>query len=75
MAQTFSDSGQGVLSVSVGEQSAGTAVTIQDKDGNNIVSFEPEMSFAVVIVSSPEIESGETYTLTVGGQTGDIAAE
>lgn len=75
MAQTFSDSGQGVLSVSVGEQSAGTAVTIQDKDGNNIASFEPEMSFAVVIVSSPEIESGETYTLTVGGQTGDIAAE
>lgn len=74
MAQTFSDSGQGVIAVSVGEQSAGTAVTIQDKNGNKIVSFEPELSFAVVIVSSPDIESGETYTLTVGSQSEDIEA-
>lgn len=74
MAQTFSDPGQGVIAVSVGEQSAGTAVTILDKDGNEIVSFEPELSFAVVIVSSPDIESGETYTLTVGNQSGDVEA-
>lgn len=74
MAQTFSDPGQGVIAVSVGEQSAGTAVTILDKDGNEIVSFEPELSFAVVIVSSPDLESGETYTLTVGNQSGDVAA-
>lgn len=74
MAQTFSDSGQGVIAVSVGEQSAGTAVTIQDKNGGEIISFEPELSFAVVIVSSPDIESGETYTLTVGNQSGDIEA-
>ena len=74
MAQTFSDPGQGVIAVSVGEQSAGTAVTILDKDDNEIVSFEPELSFAVVIISSPDIESGETYTLTVGNQSGDVAA-
>lgn len=75
MAQTFSDSGQGVIAVNVGEQSAGTAVTIQDKNGDEIISFEPELSFAVVIVSSPDIESGETYTLTVGKQSGDVEAE
>lgn len=74
MAESFSDSGQGVIAVSVGEQSAGTAVSIQDKDGNEIISFGPELSFAVVIVSSPELESGETYTLTVGSQTGDVEA-
>lgn len=74
MAQTFSDPGQGVIVVSVGEQSAGTAVTILDKNGDEIISFEPELSFAVVIISSPDIESGETYTLTVGNQSGDVAA-
>lgn len=74
MAQTFSDPGQGVIAVSVGEQSAGTAVTILDKNGDEIISFEPELSFAVVIISSPDIESGETYTLTVGNQSGDVAA-
>lgn len=75
MAQTFSDSEQGVIAVSVGEQSAGSTVTIQDKDGNDIVSFEPDLSFAVVIVSSPDIESGETYTLTVGSISGDVEAD
>lgn len=75
MAQTFSDSGQGVIAVSVGNQSAGTAVTIHDKNGDKIISFEPELSFAVVIVSSPDIESGDTYTLTVGSQSGDVEAE
>lgn len=74
MAQTFSDSEQGVIAVSVGEQSAGTAVTIQDKNGDEIISFEPELSFSVVIVSSPDIESGETYTLTVENQSGDVEA-
>lgn len=74
MAQTFSDSEQGVIAVSVGEQSAGTGITLTDKNGNEIISYTPELSFAVVILSSPDITSRETYTITVGEASGEFEA-
>lgn len=74
MAQTFSDSEQGVIAVSVGEQSAGTGITLTDKSGNEILSYTPELSFAVVILSSTDITTGETYTITVGEASGEFEA-
>ena len=74
MAQTFSSSEQGVVAVSVGNQSAGTQITLTDKNGNVIVSYTPELSYAVVILSDPAIISGETYTITVGSQSGEFKA-
>ena len=75
MAQSFSDSNQGVIAISVGNQSAGTKILLKDSNGNTIVSHEPELDFAVVILSSPEIKTGETYSLTIGSQTEDIEAQ
>ena len=74
MAQSFSDSEQGVFAVRVGNQSAGTNITLKDKNGNTIVSYAPELSFAVVIISSPDMISGETYTITVGATSGEFEA-
>ena len=74
MAQTFSDSEQGVLSVSVVSQSAGTNIVLSDADGNELVSYSPELPFSVVIISDPDIVSGETYTVTVGSSSGEIEA-
>ena len=74
MAQTFSDSEQGVIAVSVGSQSAGTKITLTDKEGNTLISYTPELSFQVVILSSPDMVIGETYTITVGSQSGEFAA-
>ena len=74
MAQTFSDSEQGVIAVSVGNQSAGTSITLKDKNGNIVISHSPELSFAVVILSSPDIISGEAYTITVGSNSGEFEA-
>lgn len=74
MAQTFSDSEQGVLSVSVGNQAAGTKITLTDSDGNELITCTPEMSFGVVILSSPDIVSGETYTITIGSVSGKFEA-
>lgn len=74
MAQTFSDSEQGVISVSAGRQNAGANITLKDKDGNVIISYEPELSFAVVILSSPDIISGESYTITVGSTSKEFKA-
>ncbi|MBQ7944544.1 MAG: carbohydrate-binding domain-containing protein [Lachnospiraceae bacterium] len=74
MAQTFSDSEQGVVAVSVGNQQAGTELTLKDAEGNTVVTHTPDMSYAILIYSSPEIVKGETYTLTVGSDSGEITA-
>lgn len=74
MAQTFSDSDQGVFAVSVGNQSAGTQITLVDEKGNTLFDYAPELSFAVVILSSPELVKGQTYTVTVGSASGSFEA-
>lgn len=74
MAQSFSDSDQGVIAVSTGNQSAGTEIKLTDRDGNTIITHTPELDFAVVILSSPDIISGETYTITVGSSSGEFTA-
>lgn len=74
MAQTFSSSEQGVIAVSTGEQSAGTQITLTDSAGNTLISSTPALSFAVVILSSPDLVQGETYVLTVGTLSGEFTA-
>ena len=74
MAQTFSASEQGVIALSVGNQKAGTKITLTDTNGNVLFSHEPELSFAIVILSSPELIKGETYTITVGSASGSFEA-
>ncbi len=74
MAQTFSGSEQGVIAVSVGNQSAGTEIILKDTNGKELLSSTPDMSFAVVILSSPDLVSGETYSLTVGTISGEVEA-
>lgn len=75
MAQTFSDAQQGLISVSLNAQTEGTAITLTDQDGNELISYTPELSYAVIILSSPDIISGETYTLTAGTVSGSVTAE
>lgn len=74
MAQTFSSSEQGVIAVSTGEQSAGTQIMLTDSAGNTLISYTPALSFAVVILSSPDLVQGETYVLTVGSLSGEFEA-
>lgn len=74
MAQTFSSSEQGVLAVSVGEQPAGSKVTVTDKDGDVIIETEPELPFQIIILSCEKLKSGKTYTLTVGEESAELTA-
>ena len=74
MAQTFSQNGQGLLSLSVGNAAAGTAITLCDASGNTLISHTPQLSFAVVILSCPDMVSGQTYTITVGDRSASFAA-
>ena len=75
MAQTFSDSEQGVVAVSVGTQAAGTEITLQDAEGNTLIQYAPELDFAVVILSTPDMVKGQPYTITVGNQSGEFNAK
>ena len=74
MAQTFSDSEQGVIAVSVGNQFAGTEIILKDTSGKTLISYKPDLDFAVVILSAPDIVKGQTYTITIGSQSGEFEA-
>lgn len=75
MAQTFGTSGQGVISINAGTQSAGTEITLMDADGNTVISYEADQSFEIVILSSPELVKGETYTVKLGDSSAEFTVE
>lgn len=76
MAQTFaSSSAQGVLTCTTGTQSPGSVITVKDSKGNRVISYEVEYSCVIVIISSPDIVKGDTYTLTIGATSGSVQAE
>lgn len=75
MAQSFSDSAQGVISVNVGAQSAGTQISLIDGAENEILSHTPAFDFEIVILSGPAVKSGESYTLWVGNTSQNVTAK
>lgn len=75
MAQTFSGSSQGVISVSAGSQAAGTPITLTDEAGNVIISYSPELAFQVIILSSPDMVCGQRYTIAVGSLSAEFEAD
>ena len=75
MAQTFTGGTQGVIAVNVGSQSAGTKITLTDGSGSVILSHVPELDFQIVILSCPAIQSGESYTLSVGNSVQSFTAK
>lgn len=74
MAQSFSGGTQGVIALSVGQLEAGTAITVKNAQGSTLLTHSPQLSFGVVILSSPEIIKGESYTVTIGTQSGTFEA-
>ena len=73
MAMNFgSESTQGSILASTDNASAGTTVKLTDSSGNVIAEFTPTVSFQTVVISTPDITSDGTYTLTVGDTTQEI---
>lgn len=69
MATTFGESStqasfiQGYTST----QSAGTLLTLLNEYGETMVSFEAAKDYQSVVISTPELEVGDTYRLFSGG--------
>ena len=76
MAEGMSDSSkQEVLMVKLGEQMKAGDVVLTDSEGNVIVSYTALKSYDCVIISTAEVESRATYTLTTSGTTTEVTAE
>ncbi len=74
MAQTFSSSQQGIITLTTGNQTAGTEITLTDSAGNVVISYTPDQDFGFVILSSPNMTKGEEYTVTVGSLSNKFTA-
>ena len=66
MGENFTGTEQGLITVSVGNQSAGSAVTLKSSAGNVIAEVTPNLDYAAVYISTEDMAQGETYTLTAG---------
>ncbi len=76
MTQNFGDTSlQGVMMVSISSASAGSAVTLTDESGTQVLFSTPEKTYSCVIISCPEIVQGGTYTLSAGEYTTQISME
>lgn len=50
----------------------GDTISLADADGNVLVSWEAKTAYGCVIVSSPKLAQGNTYTLTAGSTSSQI---
>ena len=70
MAMNFSKSTQGsAILTADSTHNAGETVQLKDSDGNLIMECTSTRKYASVVVSSPLMEQGKTYTLTMGSET------
>ena len=76
MAMNFSSSTQGSALVTLSStHNAGETVQLKDSKGNVIVSLTAARKFATVVVSSPLMKQGETYTLTAGSESQEFTLD
>lgn len=69
MAETpESDSAQGWVAATLDTAgSAGSTITVINTDGTVVLDHVADKEFASVVISSPEIEAGASYTIAVDG--------
>ena len=76
MAQNLGeDSTQGVMMIGVDSGEAGSTITLEDSEGNELVSWQPDKAYTCVIISTPEIEKGGAYTLKTGDAEKEVTME
>ena len=75
MAQNFgANSTQGSILLTC--QSASTeTIRVTDASGSVLAEFAPAKAYSCVIVSTPALKQGGTYTVTMGGESTDVTLE
>ncbi len=72
MAMNFSSADQGSILVSGVSIKEGDTITLTDSKGNVVLSLESQVSTDSILLSSEDINSSETYTLTIGSSSTEI---
>lgn len=77
MAQGFSDSSAqcSLLYNFSAAKEAGTAITLTDQGGNELINFTPDKKYSSVVISSPKMQTGSTYTLTAGSEQTELTLQ
>ena len=77
MAQTISStSSQKTVTITfANSQEANSLVNLQDEAGNTILSFAPSKAYQSVVISSPLLEEGKTYSFSYGGSMSGDATD
>lgn len=66
MATNFTKASQGSILLTTGNQSEGSEITVTDASGNVITKVTADCSYQSVLISSPDLVKGNTYTVTAG---------
>lgn len=56
-------------------QDAGTLVHLQSEEGEDILTFAPGKQYQSVVLCSPDLENGETYSVYLGGSSSGSAVD
>ncbi len=74
MAQSFSETSTqaSLLYNLTASCAAGTEIKLTDASGKTVVTYTPDKTYQSVVISSPDLAQGSTYTLTCGSQTVEI---
>lgn len=77
MAQAPSESSsqRSVLMTFPGTVKAGTLVTLADGKGTPVLSFAPAKNIQSIVISTPDLKSGDTYAFYTGGQSSGTAKD
>lgn len=76
MAMNFGESStQGSALISTSKCKAGTEISLEDGEGNVLVSYTAESGFNSVVVSCPEMVQGGTYTVHVGNEEYEVTLD
>ena len=75
MEQNFgSDSTQGSLMMNLTDNQSGE-ITLEDADGNTLVSYTPMREYNSVVISCAELSDGSTYTIHTGENSREVTME
>ena len=77
MAETFEDTSTqySILYYFSETVSAGEAILITDSDGNTIYEYVAVKDTSCIVFSSPDLEEGETYTISSGDQSEEVTLD
>jgi len=67
---------QPYIQTNVNNQNAGTEISVKNSNGDVIVTYTPNTSYSTILVTSPSMVAGESYTIVTGNDsTNAVASE